>query len=134
MCIRMRLMIPLNISSNEYGLGGKTIKAISASASKDKTGTVHISLVNIDANKEQELRIDLGGISPGTVTGRILQSGKLQDYNSFENPQKITPVTFNGTSLKGNTTFVKITSVFCSCFRIEIRWLLHKPDSIFIYL
>jgi alpha-L-arabinofuranosidase len=102
------MMIPLNISSNEYGLGGKVIKAISASASKDKTGTVHISLVNIDANREQELRIDLGAISPGTVTGRILQSGKLQDYNSFDSPQKITPVPFNSTSRKGNTLLLKL--------------------------
>src|SRR4029077_6110472 len=41
------LMLPLNITSNNYTLGEKNIKAVTASASKDKNGLVHISLVNI---------------------------------------------------------------------------------------
>ena len=54
MCIRMHLMLPLTISGNNYTFGEKSIKAISASASKDSTGAVHISLVNMDAHKEQD--------------------------------------------------------------------------------
>jgi alpha-N-arabinofuranosidase len=102
------MMIPLNISSNDYGLGGKTIKAISASASKDETGAVHISLVNIDATKEQELSIDLGRMSPGTVTGIILHSDKLNNYNSFDVPMKIKPIPFTGATLKGGILSLKM--------------------------
>ena len=35
-----------------------------------------------------------------TVSGRILTSDKLQNYNSFENPNKIVPTAFNGAQLK----------------------------------
>jgi alpha-N-arabinofuranosidase len=42
------------------------------------------------------------------MTARILTSGKLQDYNSFENPAKIKPAEFKGASLKGNTISVKL--------------------------
>ena len=49
------LMLPLTISCNNYTFGEKNLKAISVSASKDGAGAVHISLVNIDAHKEQEL-------------------------------------------------------------------------------
>jgi alpha-N-arabinofuranosidase len=38
----------------------------------------------------------------------VLSSAKLQDYNSFDNANKITPQTFNGATLKGNTLSVKV--------------------------
>ena len=34
------------------------------------------------------------------VTGSILTSPKLQDYNSFDNPSKIKPVVFKGFEIK----------------------------------
>ncbi len=57
------LMIPLTVTSNDYVLGDKKLKAVSASASKDKNGAVHISLVNIDADNAQEITIDFGNLS-----------------------------------------------------------------------
>jgi alpha-L-arabinofuranosidase len=102
------LMLPLTITSSNYTFGGKSIKAVSASASKDSTGTVHISLVNMDARQEQELTIDLGSGTRRTVTGRILHSDKMQDYNSFENPGKIHPESFQGAMIKGNKLSLKL--------------------------
>jgi alpha-N-arabinofuranosidase len=66
------LMIPLTISSNDYSLGGKKLKAISASASRDKNGVVHISLVNIDSRNEQEVNIDLPICLPNQLPVVIL--------------------------------------------------------------
>ena len=40
---------------------GEELPALSASASKDKNGIVHISVVNIDPAKEVKLLIDLRG-------------------------------------------------------------------------
>jgi alpha-N-arabinofuranosidase len=102
------LMLPLSVTSNDYTSGEKKIKAVSASASKDKNGTVHISLVNIDASKEQDLIIDLGDMSMKTVTGRILHSDKLQDYNSFDKSEKIKPKIFSDAKLNGKTLQMKI--------------------------
>jgi alpha-N-arabinofuranosidase len=101
-------MIPLTISSGDYSLGDKKLKAVSASASKDKDGFVHISLVNIDANKEQNLNIDLGTITIRSVTGRILRSEKLQDHNTFEYPNKIKPQTFSEAKLNGSNLELKM--------------------------
>ena len=102
------LLLPLTVSSNDYVFGEKNLKAISASASKDHFGVVHISLVNIDAHKEQDITIDLGEITPGTVKGRILHSDKMGDHNSFENPREVKPDIFNGAILKGNKISLKI--------------------------
>src|SRR6266496_1003761 len=68
------VMLPLTVASNDYSLGEKKVKAVSASASKDKNGIVHISLVNIDAKNEQEVNIELGELSAKSITGRILRS------------------------------------------------------------
>jgi alpha-N-arabinofuranosidase len=102
------LMLPLTITCNDYNFGGKKIKAVSGSASKGENGLVHISLVNIDAHNEQEINIDLGGLSVKSVFGRVLRSDKLQDHNSFDNPQKVMPTLFGGAVLKGNSISVKI--------------------------
>jgi alpha-N-arabinofuranosidase len=102
------LMIPLSVTSNDYTLEGKKLKAVSASASKDKNGTVHISLVNIDAENAQDIKIDLGDLQVKTVTGRILHSEKLQDHNTFDDPNKIKPQTFTDAKLNGSDLEVKL--------------------------
>ena len=101
-------MIPVNVSSGDYSLGDKKLKAISASASKDKNGVVHISIVNIDAHNDQDVTIDLGGLNAKSVSGRVLKSGKLQDHNEFDDPNKVKPETFTGASLIGNNLSVKM--------------------------
>ena len=95
------LLLPLSVISNEYILGNKKLEAISASASKDKNGVIHISLVNIDAKNAQDISITLNGANFKTIKGRILASDKLQNYNSFENPNKIKPGAFTGVTLNG---------------------------------
>jgi alpha-N-arabinofuranosidase len=102
------LMIPLDVTSNNYTLENKKLKAVSASASRDKNGAVHISLVNIDADNAQDISIDLSDLHVKSVIGRILHSGKLQDHNTFDNPEKIKPAIFNGATLSGSTLSLKI--------------------------
>jgi alpha-L-arabinofuranosidase len=102
------LMIPVSVTSKDYSFEGKNVKAVSASASKDKTGAVHISLVNIDAHNSQELTIALGDLSAKTVTGRILRSDKLQDHNTFDNPTRVKPQSFSGATLNGKILAVTI--------------------------
>jgi alpha-N-arabinofuranosidase len=101
-------LIPLTIKSNSYVFGKEKLPAISASASKDSNNLVHISLVNIDSKNAQEITINLEGGNLKTVGGRILASGKLQDHNSFEEPEKIKPAPFQGATLKGKTLTVKM--------------------------
>lgn len=112
-------MLPLSIKSENYVVGKDSLQAISASASKDKAGVVHVSLVNINPNKAQEITVSLRGIKTKTVTGRILASDKVQDYNSFDNPNKIQPKEFKGASLKGDD--LKVTLPPVSVVVLEIK-------------
>ena len=101
-------LIPINITSNDYVLGNQKLKAVSASASVDSTGKTHISLVNIDAKKQQDVNINLASVKSATINGRILTSKKLQDFNSFTAPDAIKPAAFKDYTVKNKTMTVKI--------------------------
>jgi alpha-N-arabinofuranosidase len=100
--------IPLSVTSADYVFNGEKLKAVSASASKDKTGAVHISLVNIDAKNAQDISVNLGGIAAKNISGRILTASKLQSFNSFEHPDTITPAPFNGALVNAGKLNVKL--------------------------
>lgn len=87
-------LLPISFNSPLYTFKDQTLPAISASASKDKNNVVHISLVNVDAKSKQKIEIDTKDLGVKNFTAKILTSSKLQDYNSFDNPNKISPVVF----------------------------------------
>ena len=93
-------LIPITFESPDYEFNGETLPAISISASEDKNGFKHFSLVNIDSNKENEVEIDLAGLNINDITAEILTSDKLQDHNTFDNPNNITPDAFKDFKLK----------------------------------
>jgi alpha-L-arabinofuranosidase len=101
-------LLPLTITSNDYAVGNEKLSAISGSASIDSLGRTHISLVNIDANKEQTVTLNIDGGTYRGISGRILASGKLQDHNSFDHPNKIQPAMYTGAALKGSVLSVKL--------------------------
>jgi alpha-N-arabinofuranosidase len=89
-------LLPISFNSPTYTFNGETLPAISVSASKDKSGSVHISLVNVDAKNNNKVEIDVKDLGVENFTGKIITSAKLQDYNSFDTPNKIVPTVFKG--------------------------------------
>ncbi len=101
-------MLPITLQTADYQFGKEKLPAVSASASKDKNGAIHVSLTNVDANKAQEVTINLRGTSASAVSGRVLASGKVQDHNTFDQPEKVKPVNFTGATLKNGVLTVKM--------------------------
>lgn len=93
-------LLPISIKSPLYTHNGETLPALSASASKDKNGLVHISLVNIDSKNVHKIEIDLQQLGVRNVSGTILTSPKLQDHNTFDKPTLIQPTVFKGFETK----------------------------------
>ena len=97
-------LIPVSFNSPNYTLEGKSLPAISISASKDSNNKTHFSIVNIDAKKANTVELDLSSLNVKNISnGSILKSANLQDHNTFDNPSKIVPVNFKDYNLKGNT-------------------------------
>lgn len=94
------LLVPISIESPSYEFQGKKLTAVSASASKDATGALNISLTNIDYSKPHEVSINLRGEDFSKVTGQILSSAKINDHNTFDQPNKISVKDFSGAKLE----------------------------------
>ncbi len=101
-------MLPVTLITNDYVLGNEKLPAVSVSASKDKDGVTHISLVNIDASKSQSISINIRGAKYSSVSGRILTSKKLQDFNSFDQSNKIQPAAFKEAKLSADLLQVQL--------------------------
>lgn len=101
-------MIPIHVKSADYKLGDKVLKAISASASMNEDGKVHISLVNIHATESQEVQISVRGMDVNTISGRILTANKLQAHNTFDAPNTVQPSGFDGMKLDGEEISLSI--------------------------
>jgi len=112
-------LLPISIKSEDYELNGKKLPSVSASASRDKNGLVHISLVNIDSRKQKEITIALNDINATTVVGGLLTSDKLQDHNTFDQPKKIQPVAFTDVRIEGRN--VKLTLPPFSVAILELK-------------
>lgn len=96
-------LLPVEFDSPEYTFEGESLPAVSVSASKDSTGAVHISAVNIDSEKENEVEFDLSGFDIDDFNAEILVSEELQDHNTFDEPKKITPSEFKDFKFKKGT-------------------------------
>ena len=113
------LLLPIDVRVSDYTFGNQKLPAVSASASRDKAGRVHISLVNIDPNRSQEVSVTLRGCKASGVSGQILTSSKVQDHNSFEDPNKIKPADFKAAVLKNEE--LKITLPPVSVVVLELN-------------
>lgn len=102
-------LLPVEIQSPEYSRMGKSLKSISSSASIDKNGAIHISLVNIDPHNEIEISCEIkGGKTTKISYGQIITGKEVGTYNTFEKPNEIKLQTFKGASYKNGKLTVKI--------------------------
>jgi alpha-N-arabinofuranosidase len=100
--------LPVEVTADRYTLGKESLPAVSASASRDSQGIMHVSLVNIDAARSQETRVEIRGTAIRSATGRILSSRTLQDHNAFDAPANVSPVPFGGAKIEGSTVRLSI--------------------------
>jgi alpha-N-arabinofuranosidase len=101
-------LLPVSLSTGEYIFEGKKLPALSASASKNEKGVIHISMVNIHPDESISIEVDLRGQDVSEVSGRILTSGDVGDYNTFEQPDKVKPSPFNDARLRRNMITAEI--------------------------
>ncbi|MCG2617501.1 alpha-N-arabinofuranosidase [Terrimonas sp. NA20] len=101
-------LLPVSFSSPDYTSGNKKLPALNISASKDSTGKVHLTLVNIDPKNKLTISTSLAGVKFGSVTGQVLTAAKLTDVNSFDEPNKIKNVAFNGAKKQGDQLVIEM--------------------------
>jgi len=112
--------LPVELQSPDYVFGAEKIPAVSASATRAADGkTVHVSLVNANPTQPAAVAVTLAGITPASVSGRVLTASTMQAHNTFAAPDAVKPVTFETLKLAG--TSLTVTLPAKSVAVIELR-------------
>jgi len=94
-------LLPLTLEGEKIQRHGPTMPALSASASRDAGGAVHVSLCNLDVEAGVDVEIELRGAPPvDRVRGRILTAPHMDSRNDFDTPEEVVPAAFAGASLR----------------------------------
>jgi alpha-N-arabinofuranosidase len=101
-------LLPIDLQCESYATGTESIPAISASASRDRDGRIHISLANLNPSKAQDLRCELKGATGVRVTGEIITAATMNACNDFGKPEAVKIRSFTGAQLRSGTLTVSI--------------------------
>ena len=88
------------ICDKEKVRDNREVPVVSASASRDSQGKIHISLANVDPRQSENIHIDLQNVTIKSVNGRILTASSINDYNTFDSPEKVKPEVFKGAKVE----------------------------------
>jgi alpha-L-arabinofuranosidase len=95
-------LLPTELTCADYQFGQDKIPALNVSASRDKSGKIHVSLCNLNPNTSAEVNCALSGLQPKAMSGRVLTSPTMQAHNTFEEPDAVKPAMFNAFKLTGD--------------------------------
>jgi alpha-N-arabinofuranosidase len=102
-------LLPSDVQSEKYTLGNESVPALSASASKDASGKIHVTITNLNPNKKLEVSCDLRGIEKVSFgKGSIVTGEKINSYNDFGKNEEITLKDFSDVKVAGNKVTVNI--------------------------
>jgi alpha-N-arabinofuranosidase len=91
--------LPVDVTTDDSTLGSDALPAVSASASRDAQGRVHLSLVNLDPRAAATVDARIDGQTFKSVSGRILTGPAMDSHNTFDAPTRVQPAPFAGATL-----------------------------------
>lgn len=95
-------LVPCDVQSERYELAGYSVPAVSASASVDAGGKLHLTLSNANPHKDISVSAFVRGMAGSSVQGRVLQGSAMNAHNTFDNPNEVQPKPFNGAKLNAD--------------------------------
>jgi alpha-N-arabinofuranosidase len=112
-------LLALHLNGPEYVNGQDKINQISATASIDSEGKIHISICNLSPRDGAAIECDLRGEVKTKVQGTIITDSEMNGRNTFEEPNRICPKEFTGASIIGNRLHVSLPAM--SVVTLEIQ-------------
>ena len=82
--------------------GGRRLPLLSATASRNHQGRVHLSLTNLDLHQTHHVTLRLPGLTATRAAGQVLTSPLVSDCNTFSEPTRVQPAPFPDTPIQNN--------------------------------
>ena len=103
-------LIPLELTAPEYRSGEASVPALQASASRDRDGAIHVSVVNLDPSRAAQVTMRVNGATLGNINGRVLTAQAMNAVNTFERPEAVKPVAFTNFKTEGGAITLTLPS------------------------
>ena len=104
--------LPLDLQCrNATASNGNNVPTVSASAAKTQAGDIVVALANVLLDKSQTISINLDGVKAKNVSGKVLTSKKISDYNDFDNPTVVQPKEFKDAKVKSGKLEVTLPAM-----------------------
>ena len=88
--------------------GYRPCPMLSASAAKTTDGSLVLAVTNVSLDKDQTIDFAIDGYNAKSVSGRILTSKNVADYNDFKNPNVVAPKAYSDAKIAKGVLTVKV--------------------------
>jgi alpha-N-arabinofuranosidase len=95
-------LLPLDLRCEEYACGQQSLPSLSASASRDASGQIHLSICNVNPHQRADVTCQVRGMALSTASGRVLTADRMQAHNTFEAPSQVHPADFQSATIRDN--------------------------------
>lgn len=97
----------------------RAVPEVSVTASRDKEGKLHLSIVNPELEKEPTILISFDALQPKTVSASMLRSDSIDAYNDFGNTNRVGVKPFKGAKIVKAGIELKLPSASILTLEIE---------------
>ncbi len=116
-------MLPVELTSPNYTRDDHPLPAITASASRDRQGVLHVSLTNCHPNEAITVPCELAGLATGAdqwkVSGEVITAEAMDAENAFGKPASVVPVKFQGVKVDDGKLVVDLPAKSVVMLTIE---------------
>ncbi len=94
--------LPTVLKTPDLAQSSVKIPTVSASASRDASGRIHLSLVNTNPDAPANVSCTVVGADIKAVAGRVLTAPEITAHNTFDAPHSVEPKAFAGATVAGD--------------------------------
>jgi alpha-L-arabinofuranosidase len=118
-------MLPVELESPRYSHHDISVPALTASASRDADGAIHLSLTNANPNESVSISCELAGVDADKsgdwkFSGEVLTADRMAAYNDFGKAAAVAPAPFDGAKLSDGKLAIDLPAKSVVLLRIEI--------------
>jgi alpha-N-arabinofuranosidase len=110
--------LPATVQAPDYVEGATRLPGLSVSASRDRSGTLHLSIVNLDPSSDRAIQVALNGGAWSRAAARTLTAAAIDTRVRFDAPDPFVPRSVPVRIAKGRAT---LTVPSKSVTLVEIR-------------
>jgi len=96
------ISLPIELKTGTYKYGKWSVPQLSASAARTGDGAIVIGLANLDPRNTATILAIISDSSARQVNGEILTADAMDAHNTFDDPNLVHPVAFDGAKLANN--------------------------------